>query len=78
MFGVNIVLTASDLTSIKEYMYDVIPKFSERIIFELSDTDADRIISEAKIQDLPDNILLYTNGVNSTFQFKPFSYENLS
>ena len=74
MFGVNIVLTASDLTSIKEYMYDVISKFSERIIFELSDTDADRIIPEAKIQDLPDNILLYTNGVKPSFQFKPFFY----
>jgi hypothetical protein len=77
MYGVNIALTTSDFTAIKEYMYDVVPKFSERIIFELSDIDAERIIPEAKIQDLPDNILLYTNSVNSTFQFKPFSYENL-
>lgn len=74
MFGVNIILTSSDLTSIKEYMYDVIQKFSERIIFELSDTDADRIIPEAKIQNLPEDILLYTNGIKPPFQFKPFFY----
>ena len=74
MFGVNIMLTASDFTAIKEYLYEVVPKFSNRIVFELSDSDADRIVPEAKVQDLPDNILLYTNGVNSTFQFKPFNY----
>lgn len=78
MYGVNIVLTASDFTSIKEYMYDIVPKFSERIIFGLSDIDADRIVPEAKVQNLPDNILLYTNGVNMTFQFKPFSYSGLN
>ena len=75
MYGICIVLTASDFTAIKEYMYEVIPKFSERIIFGLSDMDADRLIIDAKVQGLPDNILLYTNGINSTFQFKPFSYK---
>ena len=74
MYGINFVLGVSDFGSVKEYMYDFIPKFAERIIFGINDIDADRLIPEAKVQNLPSNIVLYTNGLNTTYQFKPFSY----
>lgn len=75
MYGINFVLGVSDFGSIKEYMYDFIPKFAERIIFGINDIDADRLIPESKVQNLPSNIVLYTNGISTTYQFKPFSYD---
>lgn len=76
MYGIHFVLTANDYTSVKDYMYDVISKFNERVIFDLNDNDADRFIPEMKVQTLPDNIAVYTNGINKTYQFKPFTYLN--
>ena len=75
MYGINFVLGVSDFGSIKEYMYDFIPKFTERIIFGINDMDADRLIPESKVQNLPSNIVLYSNGISTTYQFKPFSYD---
>ena len=76
MYGIHFVMTANDYTSVKDYMYDVISKFNERVIFDLNDNDADRFIPEMKVQTLPDNIAVYTNGINKTYQFKPFTYLN--
>jgi len=72
-YGINVVLTSPDLVSIKEYMYGVIPKFSNRIVFSLSNADADRIIPEAKTENLRNNIVIYYDGINPAYQFKPFA-----
>lgn len=72
-YGINIVLSCPDVISIKEYMYSLIPKFNYRIVFSLSNSDADRIIPEAKTEQLPDNIVIFYDGINSPYQFKPYT-----
>lgn len=70
--GINVVMSCPDFISIKEIIYEVIPKFQNRIIYALSDKDADRIISEAKVEKLKSNIALFYDGVKPAYQFKPF------
>lgn len=72
-YGIHFVMTASDFSSIRDYMYDVISKFMHRIIFSLNENDAGRLIPDAMIQIMPDNIALYYDGINNMYQFKPFS-----
>lgn len=50
--GFNVVMSCPDFISIKEIIYECIPKFQNRILFALSDKDADRIISEARVENL--------------------------
>lgn len=70
--GFNVVMSCPDFISIKEIIYECIPKFQNRILFALSDKDADRIISEARIEKLKSNIALFYDGVNPAYQFKPY------
>lgn len=70
--GFNVVMSCPDFISIKEIIYECIPKFQNRILFALSDKDADRIISEARVENLKSNIALYYDGVNPAYQFKPY------
>ena len=51
-YGFNVVMSCPDFISIKEIIYECIPKFQNRILFSLSDKDADRIISEARVENL--------------------------
>lgn len=71
-YGINVVMSCPDFISIKEIIYECIPKFQNRIVFALSDKDADRIIPEAKVENLKNNIALYYDGINPAYQFKPF------
>mgnify|MGYP000151010297 len=71
-YGFNVVMSCPDFISIKEIIYECIPKFQNRILFSLSDKDADRIISEARVENLKSNIALFYDGVNPAYQFKPY------
>lgn len=72
-YGINVVMTSPDFISIKEYMYGIVPKFGNRIVFGLSNSDADRIVPEAKTENLRNNVVIYYDGINSAYQFKPFA-----
>lgn len=73
--GINVVMSCPDFLSIKEIIYECIPKFQNKILFALSDKDADRIVSEAKVESLKPNIALFYDGVNPAFQFKPYDID---
>jgi hypothetical protein len=75
--GINIVISSFDLLSISEYMNTFFKRFPNRVVYALSNTDADKLIPEARVEALPANIAVFTDGVNRTYQFKPFSYEEL-
>jgi hypothetical protein len=72
IYGINMVLSCTDYQAIKELMYEVIPKFTNRILFSLSNNDADRIIQETKTENLRSNIVVYSDGINPPCQFKPY------
>ncbi|MCM1541018.1 MAG: FtsK/SpoIIIE domain-containing protein [Blautia sp.] len=72
-YGINVVLSSPDFISIKEYMYGVVPKFGNRIVFSLNNADAGRVIPEAKTENLRNNIVIFYDGINPAYQFKPFA-----
>lgn len=71
-YGINVFMSCPDFISIKEITYECIPKFQNKILFALSDKDADRIISEARVESLKSNIALFYDGINPAYQFKPY------
>ena len=71
-YGFNVVLSCPDYISIKDIIYECIPKFQNRILFAISDKDADRIVSEARVESLRSNIVVFHDGINSAYQFKPY------
>ncbi len=71
--GIHFLMSVPDYISIKEYMYSTIPKFGNKILFELSNEDAGRVVTDAKTENLLENIVIYADGINSPYQIKPFS-----
>lgn len=71
--GIHFVLSVPDYISIKEHMYGVVQKFSNRIVFAMSNDDASRFISDAKTEQLKNNIVIYYDGINPSYQIKPYS-----
>ena len=70
-FGINFVISSLEPQVIRE-CGAVIKKFPERIIFSLSDNDSERLIENVKVADLRDNIVVYTDGIRTTCQMKPY------
>lgn len=73
VYGINFVISSSDYQTIKPILIDVLPKFPNRIIFSMNNTDAYRIIPDANTEILRSNMALYSDGVHSTLQFKPYN-----
>lgn len=71
--GIHFVMSVPDYISIKEYMYNVAPKFSNRILFSMSNDDASRLVNDAKTEQLRDNIVVFHDGINPSYQIKPYS-----
>ena len=71
--GIHFVMSVPDFISIKEYMYSIIPKFGNRILFSISNEDACRLVSDAKTEMLRDNIVVYYDGISPSYQIKPYS-----
>ena len=74
-YGVFFVVSSLEYQSVKENMYygeNILAKFPERIVFSLSNNDADNLIDGVVVSGLRDNIVYYTDGVKATFQYKPY------
>ena len=54
------------------YGENALSKFPERIIFSLSDTDADNLVENVSVARLRDNTVYFTDGVKDSFQLKPY------
>lgn len=72
LYGYHIIISSVEYQAIKEAFYEIGPLFTHRIVFGLNDRDADKLIPDVSVQGLPKNILVYSNGLNVTCQFKPF------
>ena len=70
--GINFVLWANDFVTVRDYLQEFLPRLNQRIVFAVSDNDADRLIDGASVSSLADNTVLYSDGVKNTFQFKPY------
>jgi len=77
-FGISFIVSSAECQVIKETMQyggggPLLPKFPERIIFSLSNNDADYLIDGVSVSNLKDNIVYFTDGIKSTFQLKPYT-----
>ena len=74
-FGIHFVVTATDYQTVKETMRfgeNILAKFPERIVFSLSNNDADNLVDGVSVASLNSNLVYYTDGVRDTFQLKPY------
>jgi energy-coupling factor transporter ATP-binding protein EcfA2 len=74
-YGMFFIVSSLEFQSVKENMYygeNVLAKFPARIIFALSNNDADNLIDGVSVSSLRDNTVYYSDGVKSAFQFKPY------
>ena len=82
--GIHFVVSSSDYQTVKETMRfgeNVLAKFPERVIFSLSNNDADNLIDGVSVASLNNNLVYYTDSVRDTFQLKPYispSHESLA
>jgi DNA segregation ATPase FtsK/SpoIIIE and related proteins len=76
-FGISFIVSSAECQVIKETMQyggggPILPKFPERIIFSLGESDADYLIDNVSVANLKDNIVYFTDGIKNTFQLKPY------
>ena len=74
-YGIFFVVSSLEYQSVKENMYygeNILAKFPERIVFALSNNDADNLIDGVAVSGLRDNTVCFTDGVKATFQLKPY------
>lgn len=56
-----------------QYGENTLPKFPERIIFSLGDSDADHLVEGVTVSKMRDNTVYFSDGVKKAFQYKPYS-----
>ena len=74
-FGIHFIVSSLEYQTVKDCMYygeNALTKFPERIIFSLSDNDADNLVENVSVAGLRDNTVYFTDGVKDTFQLKPY------
>lgn len=80
-YGVFFVVSSLEYQSVKENMYygeNILAKFPERIVFVLSNNDADNLIDGIAVSGLRDNTVYFTDGIKATFQYKPYVMPNVA
>jgi len=78
-YGIFFVVSSLEYQSVKENMYygeNILAKFPKRIVYALSNNDADNIIDGVTVSGLRDNTVYFTDGIKSTFQYKPYIVPN--
>ena len=74
-FGILLIVSCAEYQVVKETMFygsQILPKFPERIIFSLNDSDADNLIDGVSVSNLRENTVYFTDGIKNTFQLKPY------
>lgn len=74
-FGIHFIVTSTDYQTVKETMRfgeNVLAKFPERVVFSLSNNDADNLVDGVSVTSLNNNLVYYTDSVRETFQLKPY------
>ena len=74
-FGIYFLIASSELQVIKDNMRgyeNTLNKFSETIVFSISDEDSGYLINDIQTSGMPNNVAYYYDGVKNKFQFKPY------
>lgn len=77
MYGICFVVSALEYQTVKDsmcsYGNNVIKNFPERIVFSLSQGDAQFLLDEPSISGLRDNTVYFTDGVREKLRIKPYT-----
>lgn len=76
-YGIHFIFTSMEFQSVRECMYygeNILPKFPERYVFSLGNSDADTLIDGVSVSSLQDNTVYYTDSIKNTFQLKPYVF----
>ena len=73
-YGINVVVGTTDFASLRERLYDLVPNMQSRIVFSLSEDDAERIVRGAlgQMETLRPNMAIITDGRSEPEIFKPY------
>lgn len=74
-FGIHFIVSSLEYQTVRENMYygeNALSKFKERIIFSLGSNESENLIENVSVAGLRSNTVYYTDGIQKTFQFKPY------
>ena len=73
-YGINVVVGTTDFVFLRERLYDLVPNMQNRIVFSLSEDDAERIVHGAlgQMETLRSNMAIITDGRSEPEIFKPY------
>lgn len=75
-YGIHFVISSLEYQTVKETMYsygeNTIEKFPERIIFSLSEGDAERLLEGVSVSGLKDNTVYFTDSIREKLRIKPY------
>jgi hypothetical protein len=74
-YGISFIVSCTEYQTVKETMHygsGALSKFPERIVFSLSDSEADNLINDISVSGLGSNTVYFSDGIKNTFQMKPF------
>lgn len=75
-YGIYFILSCSEYQTVKDVLHygaGLLDKFSNRIIFSISDKDGDDLIDGVQVSGLNNVTAIYTDGIKRTLQFKPYN-----
>ena len=76
-YGIFFIIGSIEFQSVKECMYfgeNTLPKFPERYVFSLNDSDAESLIENISVKSLKHNTVYYSDSIKNTFQVKPYVF----
>ena len=78
-YGIYFIITFNEYQSVKELLHygaGLLNKFTNRIVFSISDKDCDDLIEGVQVSGLNNITAIYTDGIKNTLQFKPYALKN--
>lgn len=73
-YGINVVISTTDYSSLRERLYDLVPNMQNKVIFALGGEDAERLVhgSLGQMETMRSNMALFSDGRNAPELFKPY------
>ena len=76
MYGISFVVSSLEFQTIKDSMFsygnNAAKNFPERIVFSLSQNDAEYLLDDVSVSGLGDNTVYFTDGIREKMQIKPY------
>lgn len=76
MYGISFVVSSLEFQTVKDAMFsygnNAAKNFPERIVFSLSQNDAEYLLEDVSVSSLGDNTVYFTDGIREKMQIKPY------